>query len=567
MEVRVDGQDGNVTQALLYHLVDQARQVRLGSWCVSVVVMSHDPAFLTAFAESSLKGRLLVWATRLLVVTSLTLPQLHALLPAHWTFSMMNTIFLNLEITSSDIRVSTYSHLPYSQAGAQVVRIASWTPAGGLHMLIQHQLFPEKFDDFQGAMVPVTALPFPPHWVEEDQQAADGTTVRSYSGTDGELLHSVASALNFTFYVLPTTSWAEVVKLVEERKSLMAAVYHMVLPQRLERFDMTYAYEYAILAFSMRKPSLSPRWQSLYYPLTDLVWGSVLTLLLCVPAVLIMVIRVGQRRDGGSRLGAGSVVQDMAGMLLGQNLPRRLPTTSSSRLLVAAWLVFAFIIGAVYRGNLTAHLTLPKYPPRPETVEHLVEVIDRATWGPYGAAFKVFFGNSEYEVFQKFSQLLLIGPSVLEGLQQALDHNQAVVEGRRYMEHIIAENFTRPDGSTDLYVGRQHILPGLSAWPIPHDAPYRPQLDRCIMAVIEAGLYEKWSGDQMAKARRQSSRRQREHLAQQQQQQERQGTRTGRSVTSLTLTHIQGSFMLLLLGYSIAGVSFTFEVFARLYLL
>ena len=71
--------------------------MRLLSWCTMVLMVSHDPDFLVAFAELSLKGRLLVWATKLVVVTRLTLPDLQALLPDYWTFSMMNTIFFNME--------------------------------------------------------------------------------------------------------------------------------------------------------------------------------------------------------------------------------------------------------------------------------------------------------------------------------------------------------------------------------------------------------------------------------------------------------------------------------------
>ena len=67
------------------------------SWCTVVVVVSHDPAFLVAFAEWSLRGRLLVWATKLVVVTRLALPNVQALLSSYWTFSMMNTVFLNIE--------------------------------------------------------------------------------------------------------------------------------------------------------------------------------------------------------------------------------------------------------------------------------------------------------------------------------------------------------------------------------------------------------------------------------------------------------------------------------------
>ncbi|KAK4314484.1 hypothetical protein Pmani_014189 [Petrolisthes manimaculis] len=67
----------------------------------------------------------------------------------------------------------------------------------------------------------------------------------------------------------------------------------------------------------------------------------------------------------------------MTGMLLGQNLPQRLPNTNSVRVLVATWLVWALVLGSAYRGNLTANLTLPKYPPRPETIPQLVDTVDR----------------------------------------------------------------------------------------------------------------------------------------------------------------------------------------------
>lgn len=80
---------------------------------------------------------------------------------------------------------------------------------------------------------------------------------------------------------------------------------------------------------------------------------------------------------GGTSITVGVSYYDMTGMLLGQNLPRRLPTTASSRILVAIWLVFALILGSAYRGNLTASLTIPKFPPRAETVQELVDTANK----------------------------------------------------------------------------------------------------------------------------------------------------------------------------------------------
>lgn len=71
------------------------------------------------------------------------------------------------------------------------------------------------------------------------------------------------------------------------------------------------------------------------------------------------------------------VFEDMVRIFLGQNLPHHLPSTSASRVLVSTWLVFALIFGTAYRGNLTAHLTLPKYSARPETLPQLVDAVQR----------------------------------------------------------------------------------------------------------------------------------------------------------------------------------------------
>lgn len=64
-------------------------------------------------------------------------------------------------------------------------------------------------------------------------------------------------------------------------------------------------------------------------------------------------------------------------MLLAQDLPGRLPSCTSYRILVGVWMVFSLVLGTVYRGNLTAALTLPKYPKRIETLKELVEGVER----------------------------------------------------------------------------------------------------------------------------------------------------------------------------------------------
>uniref|UniRef100_A0A0N7ZA08 Ionotropic glutamate receptor C-terminal domain-containing protein n=1 Tax=Scylla olivacea TaxID=85551 RepID=A0A0N7ZA08_SCYOL len=195
---------------------------------------------------------------------------------------------------------------------------------------------------------------------------------------------------------------SKVTSLVEQKTSLISPVIHSILPERVEKFDFTYLFENSYASFGLAKPGLEPRWKSIYYPLSTTVWSAMVGHVVFLPFLLWQVkkmcitnshlynvvdkhhksiklfipqlIRAGHDRH--PNVGVGAVFQDMVGMLLGQNLPRRLSYTSSSRVLVAAWLVFALIFGLAYRGNLTAFLTLPKYPPRPETLKEIVDSVD-----------------------------------------------------------------------------------------------------------------------------------------------------------------------------------------------
>ncbi|KAG7162324.1 putative olfactory ionotropic receptor IR4-like 4, partial [Homarus americanus] len=145
-EVAVDGQDANVTQAQLSRVIDEARRLRQVSWCVTVVVVSDDPAFLAAFAELSLKGRLLVWPTKLLIVTPVSHSKLQNL---HKILSMTNSMLLFLESDSGTVSCTMYLHLPYNPRDTKPLRVSSWSSQQGLVLTTQLPLFPDKFTNVQ----------------------------------------------------------------------------------------------------------------------------------------------------------------------------------------------------------------------------------------------------------------------------------------------------------------------------------------------------------------------------------------------------------------------------------
>ncbi|MPC18111.1 Glutamate receptor [Portunus trituberculatus] len=121
-----------------------ARKLRVASQRVVVAVVSEDSAFLAAFAEWSMRSRLLVWSTRLLVLTRLQLTRVQHL---HKALSFTNSLLLTPHHgrgTRNRLRVSVV--LPYSKAGSEPLVVATWTADRGLTLTSHLPLFPQKFD-------------------------------------------------------------------------------------------------------------------------------------------------------------------------------------------------------------------------------------------------------------------------------------------------------------------------------------------------------------------------------------------------------------------------------------
>ncbi|XP_064102675.1 ionotropic receptor 93a-like [Macrobrachium nipponense] len=256
-----------------------------------------------------------------------------------------------------------------------MVRVGSWSQEDGLTVVSNFQLYPEKYLNFFGAEVGMTVWPFMPYFMarEEPVDASSGApsgSTSNYTGRDYIMLETMNQFLNFSIKFIPTKSWDEVILLVKQRVSFMSPMKLAIMPHLLKELDFTVPIEPATLTFSMAKPTLKPRWQSLYYPLTGQVWASILAMMIIMPIVFIVITNIGNARENKGL--PGRIILEMTGTLLGQNFTSEPSTTNLARLLVGFWVVFAFIMGTAYRGNLTAFLTIPKYPPRAENLPQLL---------------------------------------------------------------------------------------------------------------------------------------------------------------------------------------------------
>ncbi|XP_063889393.1 uncharacterized protein LOC135116116 [Scylla paramamosain] len=359
-------------------VVAQARKMQLMSWCTLVVVFSDNSTFLSVFAEIADKGRLMVWETKLLVITRLPLSNLQDLLQNYWTFSMMNTMFLELNTSSGENHCRIYGHMPYGPNGSHVAQLASLNSGHVLVNLGDRTLFPEKYNNFHGMKVNLTWIPLTPYWMVMKRPGPNGTEVTTFSGREYWIMENIALILNFSLNPLPYTGWDPVMKRLRTREAFLWPVTLPILPHMLELYDFSFFLERSTLAFTMAKPSTKPTWESLYRPLKIDVWGLVVASVVIVYIVLLMMNKSGKDKGPGAWL----VMKQVLGTLLDEAIPGELPQRSTTRVVLTAWLIFSFVVGTVYRSNLTASLTIPKYPPRIETLSGLVDAntkqVDRA---------------------------------------------------------------------------------------------------------------------------------------------------------------------------------------------
>ncbi|XP_042878446.1 ionotropic receptor 21a-like [Penaeus japonicus] len=516
---------------------------------MAIVVVSDDLTFLTTFAERSQKGRLLTWTTRLLLVTRMTSQKLRYLMTSHWTFSKMNVVFLNLgKSRKGGRRYSLYSHLPYTPEGPKMVEVGTWTPESSLRL--RGPLFQEKYSNFYGAQVNVTSQTWIPQWKESVIRSPDGTEVTKYSGMDYQAIVVIAEVLNFTVNIIPTATFAEAVAKLEEGVSSILTMAYSIIPERLERHDFTRAVGIYRTTFAMANPKPQPSWYSLFYPLSREVWLSILAAL----AITSLVLRL-LTYFGGDQYPSGSyyVTQEIYKILLGQDLVQHFSKTTASRLLFAGWLVFSLIIGVAYKSNLTTCLTLPEEPPRIETIQQLVGGVERILMPSYGKDWVNFYRNSDSKIYRTLGEKIHIGSGMEEELSR-LKHNQAVIGTHLYLDYVIAKNFTDVAGRRKFYIGKSYLLTSYSAWPISYDTPYKQQLDKYLLALIESGLFIKWQKDIFGEAEQENLKAQRKEKSSEEAKAEESRDK------ALTIKHFQGPLLLLVLGLVAAGVTFSVEL-------
>ncbi|XP_069982157.1 probable glutamate receptor [Penaeus vannamei] len=481
----------------LQEVIQTARKLRESSWCVNVVVLSDDPAFLASFAESSLRGRLLVWATRLLVVTRLPLQELRQLYQA---LSLTNSALL---VLGQDLLfASVYVQLPYRPSSGQLQKVASWSSRGGL--VLQQQVFPDKFSRFpEGASLTVAAEEYIPH-VEVVESPGPPF---SFIGPMANLLDILAKSMNFTYSFqrppdgawggrLPDGSYNGMVGMVSRKEVDLGLGPFGMSTVRAAVVDFTkpILIDYARILGGKGRAEIDP-WGFLL-PLTPEVWAGLAALgLLVILTVALLSYLSGQRLPGrGSRNLYFAVVRTL--LIQDAKVPKG---RRWERVLLAGWMIVTLVTVKSYAGNLMSLLAVRHIPQPYQSVRDVLDDASCTMIWEANTAYVQFVESVSSGTFHEVSKAGEAGRILYKKSTQYQDAIDSFVRSRPYV--LILEDLTHKvlmgqdfsnTGRCDFYTSRELFLPFIFAMIGQKNHPLVPALNKRITAITEAGLYTHW---------------------------------------------------------------------------
>nr|XP_045600088.1 probable glutamate receptor [Procambarus clarkii] len=498
----------------LSRVIPAVKLLRQRSSYPTVVVISDDLAFLATFVKWSLKGRLLVWSTRLLVVTRLSLHHLHH----HYTaFSKMNAMLLIIHDDDdiASIRCNVYVQLPFSPRGTQPLWVASWTPQRGLALTSSLPLFPDKFSRFNTGFNLLAASegnPFHKMVVTDDPEAPGGQRVQ-FKGPMGELMDFIATAMNVSYTNvrppdrywgnrLQNGSWSGMVGMVMRQEVDLAVGPVMLLGERTGVVDFTVPaiIDYWKIMGARGRPEVDP-WGFLF-PLEPLVWAVILGALLVLPASLFLMSSCFFQKTSGQRNWL-LLTFDYIRILLQQDKNiRENANWWWERMMLAVWGLVTVVLTQSYAGNLMALLAVRHISEPYQSRRDVLDDPSTTMIWLKGSGLEDFLQSQESGIYYKMNEAMKTGhliwrpreefPEAINTLVRRGDH-VLIDAGYTLISHF-AQDFTK-NGKCSFYSSREGFLPLILGMISSMDNPIVPAINKRITAATEAGLFFKWLMD------------------------------------------------------------------------
>ncbi|XP_068216611.1 uncharacterized protein [Palaemon carinicauda] len=444
---------------ILFHQVQH--HLKKSPRCMTVVLIGDKNDFQRSFINFVYSKNLLLWQSKLLVLSSLPTTDFHHL---GNTLSKMNSMLVVLEDKG----------------------------------------FIKRLDD--GANLTVVAEDFPPHVrVIEFPHDGAGEPPHVHVGPLVQFLKLLSKDINFNYslirppdrswgYLPPNGSWIGMVGMVYRHEVDFALGPFGITYDRAQAVDYTWPLVGDAVRISAKRGETEVNPWAFLMPLSPMVWAGLLLGLL-VFVVLHILLSIPGIDTGPDKRAWIKYIR----VFLQQDLGRPTKYGNWERLLLATWIIVVLVTLESYSGNLMSLLAV-RYVPQP--YQSLRAVLDdpRVTmvWEG-GTAYVGYFMSAVSGVFKDVAESRKEGrityikateyTDVLEMLVME-GHHVLIIEDLS-LRMLLAEHFTKT-GNCEFYMSSELFLPSAMAMITQKNSPLRPAMDDRIKALTESGLYNYW---------------------------------------------------------------------------
>ncbi|XP_064102906.1 glutamate receptor ionotropic, delta-2-like isoform X2 [Macrobrachium nipponense] len=483
-------------------MTSQIRKIEKSSWCVMLIVVSDGFKYLSDVLDIAISTELLVWPTRLLVVTSLPTERLR---PLQQRLSPINALVITADGDSSQAkRGNVYMYVPYSHRS---VLVASWSPIFGLTYNENHRLFSNKFQRLaDGANMTVVGNNFPLHVIISPKETENGKVEFSFQGPLIKVLEMLSAQMNFTYdltqpldggwgVVFPNGSWNGMIGMMIRKEVDFALGPFGVTYIRSKVIDYTdpLIMDYGRILGRRGDTEIDP-WGFLM-PLTPSVWAAFLASL----GLVLLLAVLASRIDWNSReLSPKIPVATYLRVMFQQDTI--VPYDSGwEKMMLGGWVLAILVVIECYNSNLTSLLAV-RYIAEPyQSMRILLDDPKAKMVWVANTAYAQHLADVDSGIFYEAKQTAKVGrikyikaPEYITAVDDLVSRGDYVLINPLIIMKIFLTESYMEKGNCKFYVSKETFLPQTFCMVVPKNSPLRYPINEGIRAVVEGGLYDYW---------------------------------------------------------------------------
>jgi len=478
-----------------------------------------------------------------------------------WEKDVVNSIVLvhNMDADTSRATVDIHTWFPFTEDHCRgpvnrTVILDQCVVNSECQFVKNAKLFPDKMSNFHGCVLRASTYPHEPFIISKKKKYKNST---HYSeGLEISVLQKIASQLNFTVEYLPEPESKnyKIPSLHEEVSKKQsdvgfAAASHS--SHATDKRDYTIGYVRETVKWFGPIPKPVPHWKGLVILFTPLMWLLVLIVYLIASTIFWSLANIHRSvNEHVSYKNPAACFLQTFSVVLGEAVFVR-PQTWFVRSFFVVWVYYCLLINTAYQSSLISVLTQPRFEPPVDTVEKLLH-----SQMPYGYIIPVIHWYNESE--DAASKTILANgiecPSLDYCLKRIISTQDFAVCGGGL--HILYLSYRRRysySRGPKFIPFKDEVVSYLASMFFRTGSPHLESFNRIIYRLVESGMVQKLLEDIKL-----------QHIGKKEQDDYDYGDEDadggGSDTVVLTVDHMHGAFILLLLGLACGLIVFLREL-------